>query len=54
MESNQLNENLETLLPANKDSFGLAKKALVGKILTDKTQNKNDVCDILYKAWGEL
>lgn len=47
-----LDEELTTLLPANKDTDGLAKKALVGQVLTNKTLNRNAVRDIIYKGWN--
>lgn len=43
-------EELHSLLPASKNSLGLAKKALVGKVIAHKLVNRNVVKEILYKA----
>lgn len=40
-----------SLLPASKNSLGLAKRAIVGKVIYHRLFNKNAVKEILYKAW---
>lgn len=48
----QLDEELHAPLPANNKSVGLARKALVGRVLTSKVLNRNAIRDIIYKAWN--
>ncbi|KAJ1415756.1 hypothetical protein SESBI_17815 [Sesbania bispinosa] len=50
------NTNVEIIVELEADEFNslqLAKRSLVGKVLSSKSLNKGSVRNILAKAWGE-
>lgn len=50
--SNLPEEELDTVLPTNNNALGLSRRALVGRLLTEKQLSRNAMKEIIYRAWS--